>query len=145
VSSDLATLLGRDASSWATITTQEHAIPLAQSTSGLVQFTSAPYLALLALSVVVYFLLPGVKTRVSWLLFLSCGFYLFLTPGFFVILLTMTVASYATGLGIAKAHALPEGFRGEAIARALLIAAVLAVLSALVVYKYIITLVLDTS
>jgi D-alanyl-lipoteichoic acid acyltransferase DltB (MBOAT superfamily) len=113
---------------------------------GIVQFTSVVYLAFLALAVVTYFLLPGVRSRVAWLLLLSSGFYLLLSPRWFWVLIAVTAFTYGVGRAIdalipaeealpRNAPPTPRAHR-PATARALLVLGIVAVAGALIAFKY---------
>ena len=101
---------------------------------GLIPFTSVTYLVFLALAVIVYFLLPGSRTRATWLLLLSCIFYLLLSPHWFWVLVVVTLFTYVMGLviGAARARREPPNLRD----RLLLTAGICAVAGALIVFKY---------
>lgn len=103
---------------------------------GLMQFASVVYLMFLALAVVVYFVLPGVRTRTTWLLVLSGLFYLLLSPRWFWVLIAVTAFTYVMGrlIGVQRAR------RGDAPGRLadkfVLAAGILAVAGALGAFKY---------
>lgn len=104
--------------------------------TGLMQFASVAYLAFLALAVVVYFTLPGLKTRTAWLLTLSMLFYLVLSPRWFWVLIAVTAYTYVIGRLIgarasARADA-PPGARDKVV----LAVGIIPVVGALVVFKY---------
>ena len=64
-----------------------------QGLVGIFAFTNISYLILLALSVVVYFLLPGARTRGAWLLLLSLLVFMLFSPGLvWIIFLVSTLA-----------------------------------------------------
>ena len=102
---------------------------------GIFQFSSGPYLVLLAFSVIGYFLLPGPRTRAVWLLLVSSGFYLTLSPGSFVVLLCVAALSYLTGY-ILDVPETAEESRAWNSRRIILVISLVLMVGALVVFKY---------
>ena len=103
---------------------------------GIFQFSSGPYLVLLAFSVIGYFLLPGPRTRaVCGLLLVSSGFYLTLSPGSFVVLLCVAAVSYLTGY-ILDVPETAEESRAWNSRRIILVISLVLMVGALVVFKY---------
>jgi alginate O-acetyltransferase complex protein AlgI len=67
-----------------------------------VQFASIDYLLFLTVGALVYFALPGVRTRTVWLLGASYFFYYSLSATWTAVLLGMSVLGYAAGLLIER-------------------------------------------
>ena len=104
---------------------------------GLVQFTSLPYLVFLALAVVVYFGLPGPRSRAAWLLGLSAGLYLLMSPGSLGALVAVTAVSYGAGLWLGSSDAGEESDRARAVSRrSVVVGAVVVLVGALAFFKY---------
>ena len=106
-----------------------------ESLSGLMRFTSVAYLAFLAICVVVYFALPGVRTRTAFLLLVSACFYLLLAPRAFLVLLAVTAGSYIMGLALGHPAMGEDGPR-RALGSWLLGFGIVAIVGVLVGYKY---------
>ena len=104
--------------------------------AGLMEFTSVTYLAFLAVAVIVYFLLPGVRTRTAWLLVLSAGFYVLLSPGWFWVLVSVTAFTYVAGRFIGAMRDKRGDRPSGTVDRLVLGASVAAVVCALVIFKY---------
>lgn len=98
------------------------------------QFASVAYLAFLVFAVVTYYALPGARSRAVWLLALSTGFYLLLSPRWLWVLGVVTVVTYVLGLGIGAGRR--PNARFPASGRPLMIAGIVLVAGALVVFKY---------
>jgi len=101
------------------------------------QFASVAYLAFLALAVIVYFVLPGVRSRTTWLLFLSLGFYLTLSPKWFWVLISVTAFTYLMGRALGRSRSARAENPPRPSDRLLLAAGIVPVLGALVAFKYI--------
>lgn len=93
------------------------------------QFTSISYLAFLAFATVLYFLLPGARTRAAWLLVLSVAFYLLLSPRWLWVLLAVTAFSWVMGFVVART-------RAGRLGRWTLAGGIVAIAGALLVFKY---------
>ena len=102
---------------------------------GVIQFSSATYLLMLTGAVLVYFAFPGARTRAVWLLVVSSAFYLLLSPGSFPILLAVAAMAYAAGLALGWADR-NMGESGDAARRWIVGATVVALVGALVIFKY---------
>lgn len=98
------------------------------------QFSGVVYLAFLALATIVYYLLPGARTKASWLLLLSLGFYAVLSPEWLWVLAAVTAFTWAMGLAINASRR--DGETAGRTAKLLLTVGVVAVAGALVVFKY---------
>jgi len=64
---------------------------------GLMSFTSVTYLLFLALAVIIYYLLPGARTRAMWLLFVSSTFFMLYSPRWFWVICLVTLFTYVLG------------------------------------------------
>lgn len=102
---------------------------IVSSMVGVFQFSSGPYLVLLALAVIVYFLLPGPRTRAIWLLALSGVFYVTMSPRSSVVLLLVSALSYAVGL-------LLDRTEREDVRKGVLIGALVVLVGGLAAFKY---------
>lgn len=102
---------------------------------GVFQFSTGPYLVLLALTVIGYYLLPGARTRAIWLLTISAGFYLTLSPRSYAILLGIATISYVSGRLLNTDDNSPNGMQ-DAWRRPLLIASIALIVCVLAVFKY---------
>lgn len=103
------------------------------------RFTSVAYLIFLALTVVTYFVLPGVRSRATFLLLASSAFYLLLSPSSFVVLVVVAAGSYLAGLALErKIAAVPAdgAQRTQPWRRALLASSIVLLIGALFIYKY---------
>lgn len=98
------------------------------------QFTSVVYLAFLALATAVYYVLPGARTRATWLLTLSVAFYALLSPEWLWVLLAVTAFTWMTGLGL-QALRVDDGATRLG-SKLLLAAGIVVIAGALVVFKY---------
>jgi D-alanyl-lipoteichoic acid acyltransferase DltB (MBOAT superfamily) len=83
----------------------------------------------LALAVAVYFALPGVRTRTAWLLVLSLGFYLLLSPMGLAVLVGITALTYVLGRLLDSAQA-------QTSRKAVLSTGLVAVIGTLAYFKY---------
>ena len=110
-------------------------IAVLESFSGLMRFTSVAYLTFLALCVIVYFALPGVRTRTAFLLLVSAAFYVLLSPRTFVVLLAVTAGSYIVGLALGH-PALDDGGPRGVWRSWLLGCGTVVIVGVLVGYKY---------
>jgi D-alanyl-lipoteichoic acid acyltransferase DltB (MBOAT superfamily) len=110
-------------------------VAVLESFSGLMRFTSVAYLMFLALCVIVYFALPGVRTRAAFLLVVSAAFYILLSPRTFVVLLAVTAGSYLVGLVLGH-PALAEDGPYAALRSWLLGSGIVVIVGVLVGYKY---------
>ena len=100
------------------------------------QFTSVEYLAFLALSVMVYFTLPGTKSRTAWLLLASYVFYFSLSARYTLALLGITVVGYVFGRLIERSGpTLPDNTIPQPTRRLLAIGIIL-VAGTLFFFKY---------
>ncbi|MBK5211931.1 MAG: MBOAT family protein [Coriobacteriia bacterium] len=107
------------------------------SLTGTMSFTSATYLSFLTLAVLIYFTLPGPKTRSLWLLCLSSFFYLLFSPAWFWVLLSVTVLAYVCGLGLSATSGIENPRKQLLVKRSVLWFGVLTSVSALLWFKYI--------
>lgn len=99
------------------------------------QFGSVEYLIFLTCAAVVYFALPGVKSRTLWLLAASYFFYATLSASWTVVLLGVTAVGYVFGLLLdrsehAAGHKIPSRTRG------VLVLGIAIVLAVLFTFKY---------
>lgn len=101
------------------------------SLTGMMSFTGVTYLAFLTVAILMFFLLPGAKTRCVWLLGISSFFFLLYSPKSFWIIAFVTIAAYAIGLVLERMGDRPKGMR-----RAVLVVGIAVVAAALLVTKY---------
>lgn len=96
------------------------------------QFTSVPFLLLLALTVVVYYALPSSRLRQVWLLAASLAFYYSMSVKWTLLLLGVTAFGYVAGISIdaARKAGMPRRARG------LMTAGVVGVIGTLLFFKY---------
>ncbi|KUK49201.1 MAG: Putative membrane protein involved in D-alanine export [Actinobacteria bacterium 66_15] len=104
--------------------------------AGLMQFTSVLYLAFLAFAVIIYFVLPGPRSRAGWLLTLSALFYLLLSPEWFWVLLAVTAFTYVVGIVIETSQATRNGVSPTPREKLALAAGIIPAVGALVLFKY---------
>jgi D-alanyl-lipoteichoic acid acyltransferase DltB (MBOAT superfamily) len=102
-----------------------------QSLVGLLSFSNLVYLILLALAVIVYFILPGPRTRGVWLLALSLLVFLLFTPTMIWVILLVSVLSWGFGLLFERTKGASASMR-----RLLFIVGLLTTLASLLVFKY---------
>lgn len=100
------------------------------------QFASITYLAFLAAAVVVYFLLPGPRSRTVWLLGASYAFYISLSTAWTAVLLVVTAVGYLTGLAIDRAGAGDPGGPLPRRSRTLMVTGIVLVVGILLAFKY---------
>lgn len=100
------------------------------------QFTSVAYLVFLALAVVVYFALPGARSRTVWLLATSYGFYWAMSSRWTVVLLAITLLGYGFGRLLGPLAPTEPGTPLTGRPKVLLTLSIVLVSSALVVFKY---------
>lgn len=100
------------------------------------QFTSVPYLAFLAIAVIVYFVLPGPRTRAVWLLALSGSFYVLLSPDWFWVLILVTAFTYIMGFIIGASRARRGSGSPQFRDRIVFVGSICVVAGALIVFKY---------
>jgi len=98
---------------------------------GIIQFTSVSFLLFLAITAIVYYLLPGARSRTALLLAASSTFYVLLAPRSFGILLSVTAVAYLAGLLLARL-----GDEQTRLRRGVLIGSVVLLIGDLVVFKY---------
>jgi D-alanyl-lipoteichoic acid acyltransferase DltB (MBOAT superfamily) len=101
-----------------------------------VQFTSVEYLAFLALSVMVYFALPGTKSRTIWLLIASYVFYISLSARWTLALFGITAVGYVFGLLIERSGPASRGAAIPRRTRRLLAVGIILVAGTLFFFKY---------
>jgi D-alanyl-lipoteichoic acid acyltransferase DltB (MBOAT superfamily) len=100
------------------------------------QFASVEYLLFLALGALVYFALPGVRSRTVWLLSASYLFYFSLSATWTAVLLAITAVGYGCGLALERVGVAPEGGRVPPTARHVLASGIVLVAGTLFVFKY---------
>jgi len=106
-------------------------IPFFQGLVGILAFTNIAYLILLALAVVVYFLLPGARTRGIWLLLVSLFVFMLFSPSL------VWVLALVSGLAWSFALLLEQAQQWSAtIRRSVFVVGLCATLASLLVFKY---------
>ncbi len=100
------------------------------------QFGSVEYLLFLALSSVIYFALPGVKSRTIWLLAVSYFFYATISASWTVVLLGVTAIGYLFGLLLERAEHAADGDSMPRRTRGVLALGIAVVLLVLFTFKY---------
>jgi alginate O-acetyltransferase complex protein AlgI len=99
---------------------------------GTIQFASISFLGFLAATAIVYYLLPGPRTRTALLLAVSSVFYILLSPRHFGVLFVVTAVAYVTGLLLDRQADEPRvHYR-----RGILLTALLVLIGGLAVFKY---------
>ena len=101
------------------------------------QFASIDYLLLLAVGAIVYFALPGVRSRTVWLLGISYAFYYSLSASWTVVLLGITLVGYVFGLLIQRSGVGSADEPVPPTTRWLLGAGIGIVVATLFVFKYV--------
>jgi D-alanyl-lipoteichoic acid acyltransferase DltB (MBOAT superfamily) len=91
-------------------------------------FTTIIFYCWLAVAVVLFYLIPA-KFRVSFILVISCVFYLTISPRYLVLMLVLTFIVFQTGRGLRQAQS-------ETSRTLLLIAGIFPVLGSLIVFKF---------
>lgn len=102
-----------------------------QGLVGLLSFTNLSYLLLLSIAVVVYFILPGPRTRGVWLLFLGFLVFMLFSPTLVWVILLVSLLAWIFGLifeRLEKTHAL--------LKRAVLIFALFSTGASLLYFSY---------
>lgn len=100
--------------------------------TGMIQFSSVTFLGFVAVAAVLYYALPGPRTRAALLLTVSALFYLLMAPTQFVILLGVTALAYTAGLAMDRGgDESPVPWR-----RYILIATLMVLVGGLVGFKY---------
>lgn len=107
-----------------------------QGLVGVMSFTSVTYLAWLTISVLVFFILPGPKTRAAWLLLISGTFFMLYSPKWFWVILAVTAVTYALGLLLGKLNE-QGGKNALLLKRVTLTGGILLVSAGLLVFKYV--------
>lgn len=100
------------------------------------QFSSVVYLLFLAMAAIVYFLLPGSRSRTAWLLALSYAFYYSMSAGWTAVLALVTLVGFAFGLLIERAGSATPGSPIPTRTRRWLIASIVVVVATLCFFKY---------
>ncbi|MEI8080700.1 MAG: MBOAT family O-acyltransferase [Actinomycetes bacterium] len=100
------------------------------------QFSSIAYLGFVAVAVIGYFALPGVRSRTIWLLVASYGFYYSLSAGWTAVLLFVTALGYAFGLLIDRAGPAQPGEPISPKVKRLMTSGIVIVVLTLCVFKY---------
>jgi D-alanyl-lipoteichoic acid acyltransferase DltB (MBOAT superfamily) len=103
---------------------------------GTIRFSSGQFLVFLTAAVVIYYLLPGVKTRTAWLLCLSLGFYALLSPYSVLVLLVVAGIGYVTGRALASGGLGRSGESPVISRKTISTAAVVLVIGVLGLFKY---------
>lgn len=102
-----------------------------QSLTGIMSFTSVAYLLFLTVAILVFFVLPGPKTRSIWLLGVSSFFFMLYSPKTFWVIILVTLFAYGFGLLFEKTRDKSPGLR-----KSLLALGIVLVAAALLVTKY---------
>jgi len=100
-----------------------------------VQFASYSYMLFLALAVIVYFGLPGTRSRTAWLLASSYFFYYTLSTGWTLVLLGVTVVGYVCGRLLDRTET-PHASGSDTRSRLVLWSGIVLVVGTLAVFKY---------
>ncbi len=100
------------------------------------QFNSIPYLVFLALGVIVYFALPGRRSRTLWLLAASYAFYYSLSATWTIALVAITALGYVFGRLIERNGPGTDTSPMSARAKQLLTAGIVLVGGTLAFFKY---------
>ncbi len=103
---------------------------------GIFQFSSGPYLVLLALVVSTYYLLPGARSRAVWLLLASCGFYVLLSPRSIAVLAAVALLGYISGLLLEQPDGSSAGSVASSQRRTLMRTSVFLMVGTLIAFKY---------
>ncbi|MDR1775271.1 MAG: MBOAT family protein [Actinomycetes bacterium] len=111
-----------------------------QNLVGLLSFSNLTYLVLLALAAIVYYCLPGPRTRGTWLLLLGLLVFMLFTPAALWVIVLVTLLGWGFGLLLDRMGAADTDTQRErgstSRRRAVFIVAILAVLASLLVLKY---------
>ena len=100
------------------------------------QFASVEYLLFLTFAVVVYFALPGPRTRTAWLLAASYAFYYSLSPRWTLALLGVTVVGYVIGRLMERSCPAAACAPMPGPTKRLLVTGIVLVAGTLAVFKY---------
>lgn len=104
------------------------------SLTGIMSFTGVFYLLFLTLAVIVFFILPGARTRSIWLLAISSFFFLLYSPSAYWVIIAVTLVAYGMGLVLGRMNECEEEHTGRK--RLVLIVGILISIAALLVCKY---------
>lgn len=99
--------------------------------TGMMSFTGITYLLFLTLTIFIFFMLPGAKTRCVWLLGVSSFFFMLYSPKYFWVIALVVLLSYGIGLALETA-----GGRSRWVQKTILLVGVAAIATALLVTKY---------
>ena len=102
-----------------------------QGIVGILAFTNVAYVMLLALAVVVYFILPGARTRGVWLLLVSLFVFMLFTPALVWIIVLVSAAAWLFALMLERIQEKNTSFR-----RFVFIVGLLTTLGPLLYFKY---------
>ena len=104
--------------------------------AGFLRFESVVFLAFLAVSVLGYFALPGVRTRTAWMLLINVGFFLLVSPRSLAALTAVTTTAYVVGLLLGPPTPDVNGTGTPRRRRAILVVGILLMAGALLSFKY---------
>jgi D-alanyl-lipoteichoic acid acyltransferase DltB (MBOAT superfamily) len=100
------------------------------------QFSSVVYLLFLAMAAIVYFLLPGPRSRTAWLLAASYAFYYSMSAAWTAVLALVTLVGFAFGLLIERAGPATPSSPIPPRTRRWLAAGIVVVVATLCFFKY---------